>query len=435
MLGLIFVPSKQGLSKHDRHPAFVEPVSAKSVLVVDDSKLQRRLVARILRAWGFLVREAASGDEAMTMCRELMPDFVVSDWMMPGMNGLEFCRAFRELPSDNYGYFILLTSKSEQKEITEGFEAGADDFVVKPVDPNVLRARMSAGERILDMQRELSQKNKLIGDTLKKLRSAYDSIDRDLLQAKKIQQSLVPETHRFFGNSSVSLLLKPCGHVGGDLVGMFSTGANEVGFYNIDVSGHGITSAMMTARLGGYLSPKYFDQNVGIESGQGAEARLRSPAEVAATLNARLVADHGIEEYFTMAYATVDLASGRVRLVQAGHPHPLLIRANGDMEFVGSGGVPIGLLPEYSVEQFDLTLEPGDSLLLYSDGFTECVLENGEMLEQEGLLDLILKRKGHKLGPEFLDDLFWGLTEIMVSETGMDDDVSAALFEYREPPA
>ena len=405
----------------------------KSVLVVDDSKLQRRLLTRYLSGWGFHVSEAASGGEAMEMCRKMLPDIVVSDWMMPGMNGLDFCREFREMPNDAYGYFILLTSKSEQKEITEGFEAGADDFVVKPVDPNVLRARISAGERILNMQRELSQKNRLISETLAELSAAYDSIDRDLMQAKKIQQSLVPETFREYDGADVSLLLKPCGHVGGDLVGMFSPCPDQVGFYNIDVSGHGITSAMMTARLGGYLSPKYFDQNAGVDSRRGEPYGLRDPCDVAATLNDRLLADRGIEEYFTMAYGTADLRTGRVKMVQAGHPHPLLIRKNGDLEYVGPGGVPIGLLPGINVDQFEVQLEPGDSLLFYSDGFTECTLKNGEMLEPEGFLKLIENRRAERLGLEFLDDLFWGLTELTEEGASMDDDVSATLFEYRGP--
>lgn len=414
--------------EHQNDPS---PKGPRSVLVVDDSKLQRRLVSKIVSKWGFVVREAASGLEAIKMCEADAPDIVVSDWMMPEMDGLEFCRAFRNLPTNDYGYFILLTSKSEQNDITQGFDAGADDFVTKPVDPHVLRARISAGERILNMQSELSEKNRLVVHTLEKLRVAYDSIDRDLMQAKKIQQSLVPEKHRNFGQSSVSLLLKPCGHVGGDLVGMFSPQDDQIGFYNIDVSGHGITSAMMTARLGGYLSPKYFDQNVGIRFRKNEPQLLRRPLEVVEALNDRLSADEGIEEYFTLAYATADLMTGQVQMVQAGHPHPLVIRANGDMEFVGKGGVPVGLLPGAQFEQFDVKLTAGDKLLLYSDGFTECLLANGEMLEPEGLLQLVSDCNAGQSGPDFLEDLLAKLTDAMEAEIPMDDDVSAALFEYR----
>ncbi len=404
--------------------------SIRRVLVVDDSRLQRRILVSSLKKWGFEVVEADSGESAMAICRTAPPDLVLSDWMMPGMNGLEFCRAFREMPTDGYGYFILLTSKSEKNEVAQGLDAGADDFLTKPVNSDELRARISAGARILEMQRELSDKNRMITDTLDQLRVAYDKIDKDLIQAKKIQESLVPELSRDFGASRISLLLKPCGHIGGDLVGMFAPDPDHVGFYSIDVSGHGITSAMMTARLGGYLSSVYFDQNLGMAWRADGTYALREPHEVAGMLNERLLADTGIEEYFTMAYGVADLRDGSVRMVQAGHPHPLIRRADGRTEFVGEGGVPIGLLPGVPYSQFELSLEPGDRLLLYSDGFTECRLTNGEMLEQDGLQNLLQDCRAGQCGPEFLDDLFWALTQVMSPDHGMEDDVSATLFEF-----
>lgn len=405
----------------------------RQVLVVDDSRLQRRILVSSLKKWGFDVVEADSGEMAMDICTSNMPDLVLSDWVMPGMSGLDFCTAFRGLNTDRYCYFILLTSKSEKNEVAQGLDAGADDFLIKPVSSDELRARISAGDRMLAMQRELSAKNQLIETALEDLKVAHDAIDKDLMQARKIQESLVPELTREFGSSRVSLLLKPCGHIGGDLVGMFSPGVNRLGFYNIDVSGHGITSAMMTARLGSYMSSKYFEQNVAMEKRFNRFYTLRQPEEVAATLNSRLIADTGIEEYFTMAYGIIDLRNGLLKMVQAGHPHPLILRRDGQAEFVGQGGVPIGLLPDIPFSQFETRMEVGDKLLLYSDGFTECRLAGGEMLEPEGLLDLVGQVDLFQGGQEFLDDLFWRLTQIMCPETGLDDDVSATFFEYNGP--
>ncbi|KIC10273.1 chemotaxis protein CheY [Leisingera sp. ANG-M1] len=407
--------------------------SIRRVLVVDDSRLQRRILVASLKKWGFEVVEAESGEAAMEICRAETPDLILSDWMMPGMNGLEFCRAFRDSSSEDYAYFILLTSKSEKNEVAEGLDAGADDFLTKPVSSDELRARISAGERILRMQRELSEKNRIVSETLGELQRVYDAIDKDLIQARKIQESLVPELSKDFGSSTVSLLLKPCGHIGGDLVGMFSPGVNRIGFYSIDVSGHGITSAMMTARLGGYLSSNYFDQNVGMEKRFNRFYALRQPEEVASLLNARLIADTGIEEYFTMAYCIADLRSGVVKMVQAGHPHPLLLRKSGELEFIGKGGVPVGLVPDIGYSQEEFTMEQGDRLLLFSDGFTEARLEDGSMLEPEGLLDLVGKCSPDQSGKEFLDDLYWHLTQVMSKEHGLEDDVSATLFEYQGP--
>ncbi|WP_286193837.1 SpoIIE family protein phosphatase [Tropicibacter sp. R16_0] len=410
-----------------------ESGAIQQVLVVDDSRLQRRILVSSLKKWGFEVIEADCGEAALEICQTSPPDLILSDWVMPGMSGLEFCKAVRELPNDAYSYFILLTSKSEKNEIAQGLDAGADDFLIKPVSSDELRARISAGDRILGMQRELSKKNRMIEEALDELKVAHDAIDKDLMQARKIQESLVPELTREFGSSRVSLLLKPCGHIGGDLVGMFSPGVNRLGFYSIDVSGHGITSAMMTARLGSYLSSNYFEQNVAMEKRFNRFYALRKPEEVAASLNSRLIADTGIEEYFTMVYAIVDLRSGLLRMVQAGHPHPLVLRRDGRAEFVGEGGVPIGLLPDIPYTQFETQLNPGDRLLLYSDGFTECRLSNGEMLEPEGLLQLVRDCDPQQGGQEFLDDLFWRLTQVMSDEYGMEDDVSATFFEFNGP--
>ena len=354
---------------------------------------------------------------------------ILSDWMMPGMSGLEFCQSFRLMSGDNYAYFILLTSNSEKNDVAQGLDAGADDFLTKPVNPGELRARISAGARIVGMQRELSDANRVATDTLDKLQEVYDSIDRDLMQARSIQQSLVPELTRKFGASQVSLLLKPCGHIGGDLVGMFSPGLGTVGFYSIDVSGHGITSAMMTARLGGYLSSTHFEQNLAMKP-HTYHYQLNQPEDVATALNNRLAADSGVEEYFTMVYAVINLYNGALKMVQAGHPHPLILRKDGSTEFIGDGGMPIGLMPGVQYQQFAAKLEIGDRLLLYSDGFTECRIEDGDMLEPEGLLDLIKKCDSNQSGQEFLDDLYWNLSEVMSKQYGMEDDVSATLFEY-----
>ena len=225
--------------------------AVQNVLVVDDSRLQRRILSSMLNRWGYSVTEAATGADALKQCKVLYPDLIVSDWMMPGMTGLEFCLQLRAMNADRYSYFILLTSKSEKDEIAHGLENGADDFLTKPVNAHELRARISAGERILQMQRELQDKNALLTTTLDELQSLYSALDKDLIEAEKLQQSLIKDRHKSFGPFDLSLMLHSAGHVGGDLVGLFPAGPNHLGIYAIDVSGHGISSALMTARLAG----------------------------------------------------------------------------------------------------------------------------------------------------------------------------------------
>ncbi|MCE8459545.1 response regulator, partial [Rhodovulum sulfidophilum] len=103
--------------------------------------------------------------------------------------------------------------KSETVEMIHGLDVGADEFLTKPVNSSELRARIASGERILRMEHQLRDKNRQLTDALAELRTLYDALDRDLAEARKLQQSLVPERHRRFGASEVSLLLRPCGQV------------------------------------------------------------------------------------------------------------------------------------------------------------------------------------------------------------------------------
>lgn len=405
-----------------------QEVTTKRVLVVDDSRVQRRILGSSLKRWGYQVMEADSGQAALEICRTEQLDLILSDWMMPGMNGLEFCSAFREIERDSYVYFILLTSKSEKDEVAHGLDVGADDFLTKPVNASELRARIRAGERIQKMQRELSKKNRQVTDALAEIRCLYDTIDRDLIEARKLQQSLIKERYRDFGPAEVSLLLRPCGRVGGDLVGFFPISESRIGLFSIDVSGHGITSALMTARLAGFLSGATPDQNLALEHRRGSGYSARSPAMVTEHLNRIVLEEMKTEHYFTLLLAYVDLKTGEVVATQAGHPHPAVQRAGGAVEFCGKGGLPVGLIPGATYEDFRIRLSHGDRLLMMSDGITECPDETGDMLEEMGL-ERLMKQNTAVSGERFLEALMWDLSQF-VGEQEFPDDISAVLLEY-----
>ncbi|MDZ4096313.1 MAG: SpoIIE family protein phosphatase [Paracoccaceae bacterium] len=398
------------------------------VLVVDDSKAQRKILSMSLLRWGYRVREAASGEEALALCQSMAFDIVISDWVMPGMSGLDLCKAFRVLPREGYGYFILLTSKSEKEEVANGLDCGADDFLTKPVSADELRARLRAGERIIGMQSELVEKNRLIGSTLGELQKIYDSLDRDLIEARKLQQTLVRERYREFDGGSVSILLRPSGHVGGDLAGFFEIAPRRIAVFSVDVSGHGVASAMMTARLAGLLSGSSPEQNIAMTISENGYRDAWPPEMVAARLNRLMLEEMQVDQYFTIAYAEIDLDSGRVLLVQAGHPHPMVLRANGETELLGQGGLPIGLIPGARYERVEAQLCAGDRLFLVSDGVTECPDSSGLELGAEGL-GYILQANAGLESRALLEALVWNLNDF---NGGADfpDDVSGALFHF-----
>lgn len=401
------------------------------VLVVDDSRAQRKVLALQLQRWGYRVTEAGSGEEALEACRATPFELVLSDWMMPGMTGLDFCKEFKSLPREGYGYFILLTSKSEKAEVADGLEVGADDFLSKPVSFDELRARLRAGERILGMHRELVQKNRLIGATLDELQKLYDSLDRDLIEARKLQDGLMRDRFRDYGAGTVSLLLKPSGHVGGDLVGSFPIDDQRIGVFSVDVSGHGVASAMMTARLAGLLSGGSPDQNIALKAGPHGQRDAYPPAMVAERLNRLMLEDMQVDQYFTLAYAEVNMASGAFVLTQAGHPHPMVLRKGGAVDMLGEGGMPIGLFEGAGYGQTCGQLQAGDRLILTSDGMTECPDPAGNELGSEGLLHLLRLNFGLP-SADLLEALVWDLAQ-HAGGAEFPDDVSALIFDYRGP--
>ena len=403
-------------------------VEVRSILLVDDSKLQRKILSSLVKRWGFKVLEAESGEQALEICKTEQPDIVLSDWMMPGMSGLELCSSFRNLPNDDYGYFIILTSKGEKDEVAEGLRAGADDFLTKPINADELRARISAGERILDMQGELTYKNCMISETLDELQRVYDSLDKDLIEAKKLQDSLTRERHKSFPTAELSLLLRSSGHVGGDLVGFYPAAKNHLGLYAIDVSGHGISSALMTARLAGYLSASAPDQNVALERLEDGTYQSLPPSEVIGVLNDLVLDEMDTEHYFTLLLADVNLLTGEMVLGQAGQPYPAVQRADGSVEQNGTGGFPVGLMSGIKFEQFETQLFKGDRILILSDGVTECPDPDGKMFEEEGLERLMSDLHDVK-GQAFLDALIWNLMSFAESDD-FPDDVSGILFEF-----
>lgn len=129
------------------------------ILIAEDHYVSRHLLERNLTNWGFEVTSAEDGAAAVEVLEaDGAPSLAIIDWMMPHMDGLEVCRRIRSSVGRPYIYLVLLTAKSNKEEIAAGLEAGADDYVTKPFDPDELRARLKVGQRVVELERQLASR-------------------------------------------------------------------------------------------------------------------------------------------------------------------------------------------------------------------------------------------------------------------------------------
>jgi diguanylate cyclase (GGDEF)-like protein len=129
------------------------------ILIADDDPITRKLLQKTLDQWGHETLSVDNGQEAWESFLAHRVNFVIADWMMPGMSGLDLCSKIRSSGTTEYVYFILLTGKDRKEDIIAGLDAGADDYVTKPFERDELRVRVRVGERILNSEKQISEKN------------------------------------------------------------------------------------------------------------------------------------------------------------------------------------------------------------------------------------------------------------------------------------
>ena len=162
------------------------------ILIAEDDPISRRVLEANLLEWGYEVMVASDGGEAWEIIQQPeSPNLIISDWMMPRMDGLALCREIRNMEKSEYIYFIILTAKGEKKDIIEGLEAGADDFLTKPFNPEELKYRIRIGERIINLERrilELANTDPLTG--LLNRRAFMERMEQEMSRAQREKKPL-----------------------------------------------------------------------------------------------------------------------------------------------------------------------------------------------------------------------------------------------------
>jgi phosphoserine phosphatase RsbU/P len=408
-------------------PAAAPPAPAAQprlkVLVIDDALDLRVYVRALLRKWGFEAVLASNGAEGLERLRAGDIRLVICDWMMDGMSGPEVCAAIRREDFSHYVYVMLLTGRTEDTDLVYGLDAGADDFVGKPFDAQVLRARLQVGVRILGLEERLAEQNRRLKQSHDALDRAYGQIQNDLAAAARIQRESLPVSDASIAPLRAGWLFLPAAKISGDSFHFFPVSADEIGFYHLDVAGHGIPAALLSASLSRSLVPHA--SAAGSVAGSGT---YLDPAALLAALNAELCNPDGeVTSYATVIYGVLDPHTGAGRIALAGHPQPLLLRADGSVELLPKGGLPVGMFDSaaYDAERFHLA--PGERLITYSDGITDCFDIDGNAFNLDHLCRLLAANRAQSSA-----DLAELLRETVLGWRGdaeLEDDVSLLIIE------
>ncbi len=395
------------------------------ILIIDDALDMRTYLRLLATKWGYEVKVCEEGSQALELLRHSDIRLVICDWMMPGLSGPELCRAIRDQDMGRYIYFILVTGRSHNEDLVYGLNAGADDFLGKPVDAQVLRARLRVGERILALEDRLAEQNHILLDSRNRLRAAFDRIQADLAAAARIQRQLLPTSDRAARPLRAAWLFLAAAEVSGDSFNFFEVDEDRLGFYLLDVSGHGIPSALLSTSLSRALVP-----------GAGCEGVGRStyldPAAFLAHLNQHLVeTDEERENFATIAYGTIDKSTGQGLMALAGHPRPLLLRYDGSLESLQLSGLPVGMFPHIQFQSQPFSMAPGDRLILYSDGILDCEDPNGQHFGEDRLR-LALTAEGYSSAADLTERLK-GILHQWRGQADPADDISILVLE--RPPS
>ena len=319
------------------------------ILVVDDDRASRRLLERTLSAAGYSCAEAESGEEALAFVRKRPPCLLLLDYDMPGLNGADVSKQIRADPSPAIAQLptIMLTGHGSEESEVLCLQAGADDFVTKPIRPEVLRARIETQLRLRSMREQLLKQNE-------ELEAWRENLEQDLDAAQRTQRSLIPAKPPELTGWEVAAFYRPVIQVGGDIYGWLRMRDGRMLFWIADATGHGAAAALLTT-----LAKLLFHH---------ANVENDTPAEIMRAVDRDFRSILGARSFMTAMCVALDLRNGTGSIVGAGHPPLLVTRSDGATESIPSTSPPLGLVAASSFTETTMQLRSGDLVLLYTDG-------------------------------------------------------------------
>jgi serine phosphatase RsbU (regulator of sigma subunit) len=348
------------------------------ILIVDDNPANVEILQMRLLANNYDIITATDGQLGLDMAKEKHPDLILLDIMMPKLDGLEVCRRLKGDPSLPFMPIILVTAKSDSKDVVAGLEAGGDEYLTKPVDHAALVARVKSMLRI-----------KLLHDTVLEQST---QLEIQLKTATKIQSLFWPEIPELEAGSHIWAVSVPATYVGGDLYDVIPMHDGSLLAYVADVSDKGVPAALIMAAL---------------------STEIRSEAQTLIEIDKLLEAINNnlynliSEEGF---FATIVLVkywpvSGKMQLALGGHLQPLWILGDGIGNLPQMNGISLGVVPNALFEKYEIMVSPGESVLLFTDGVIEAENEDKELFGNNRLVRYIKANKGLPRGKGLLDEI------------------------------
>jgi sigma-B regulation protein RsbU (phosphoserine phosphatase) len=336
------------------------------ILVVDDDGMSRKILTQLLTSAGYQCDQCEDGAKALEIIHARQPSLLLLDYDMPGLNGAEVLERLR---SDNDPAIaqipaIMLTGHGSEASEVRCLQAGANDFVTKPINDAVLRARIETQLRLRSMRRQLERQN----DELEEWRH---NLERDLAAARLTQQSLIPNKPPRLPGWQIATCYRPVIQVGGDIYGWLPMKEGRILFWIADGTGHGAAAALLTT-----LAKLLFHHG---------SVEHDTPARIMEAVNHDFRSIFGARSFMTAMCVAVDPESGGASVVGAGHPPLLIVRHDSATESIASIAPPLGLLEHPEFAETPIDLESGDAFLLYTDGLLRSTKAARQRLTPKGL--------------------------------------------------
>lgn len=348
-----------------------QEILAVTILIVDDDQNIRFLINQILTKEGYQIVQAASGEEAVELIETNNFELVITDLQMFELSGIEVLKAAKA--RDPFTEVLILTGYGDIKTAVKAIKLGAYEYLSKPVNRDEFRVKVL---KALE-QRELKQQ---IDRQQQKIREFNEMIASDLKLATQVQATLVPTAFRN-GRVEVAVCHLPMIGIGGDLADIYFDRHNNLYLTLIDVTGHGITAALIVNRLSTEVHRLVRDG--------------KAPAQIISTLNDFLLANLAQTGLFlTMFSVQIDVNLKKMTFAGAAHPAMLVWRQNSTtLERLYSQNTIVGFhfSSEANFRQNETGLAAGDKLILYTDGIIESENKAGRQFGTENFINLLIE--------------------------------------------